>query len=44
MSKLTHIIKYLAKFSYFTIKKIIDIEFFQNQIKCHQIKIRKDEP
>ena len=43
MSKLTHIVKYLANFSCFTIKKIIDVEFSQSQIKCHQIKTRKDE-
>ena len=43
MSKLTHIVKYLANFFCFTIKKIIDVEFFQSQIKCHQIKNRKDE-
>ena len=44
MLKLTHIVKYLANFSCFTIKKIIDVEFSQSQIKCHQTKIHKDEP
>ena len=43
MSKLTHIVKYLANFSYFIIKKIINVEFSQSQIKCHQIKTHKDE-
>ena len=42
MSKLTHIVKYLANFSCLTIK-MIDVEFSQSQIKCHQTKTRKDE-